>query len=142
VSAKTRPFESTDVFASYTFTNSDQRAPQVTGNPNIATLGIPEHQFTLVATQRFRRAWVNFDFLATSDYLAPIFSNTSFRTYVYRFAGNRKADLTAGYTIPFRNEKLNLRLFGTVENLFDYDYFENGFRSAGRNARLGLSFGF
>ena len=143
-SGKVRASDSTDVFASYTFTNSDQRAPQVTGNPNIETLGIPAHQFTLVATQRFRRAWVNFDFLATSDYLAPVFdtNNFTFQTYVYRFKGNRRADLTSGYTIPFRGEKLNLRLYGTIENLFDYEYFENGFRTVGRNARLGLSFGF
>jgi outer membrane cobalamin receptor len=87
---------------------------------------------------------VNFDFLATSDYLAPIFdtNNFTFQTYVYRFDGNRKADLTAGYAIPFRNEKLNLRLYGTIENLFDYDYYENGFRTAGRAGRVGLSFGF
>ena len=141
-SVKARPFESTDLFASYTFTNSDQRAPQVTGNANIKTLGIPTHQFTLVATQRFRRAWVNFDFLATSDYLAPVFSNQTFNTYVYRFKGNRKADLTAGYTIPFRGEKLSLRLFGTLENLFDYDYFENGFLTPGRSGRIGVSLGF
>ena len=139
---KTRPTDSTDVFASYTFTNSDQRVPQVAGNPSIKTLGIPDHQFTLVATQRFKRAWVSFDLLATSEYLAPIFSNTRFSTYVYRFEGNRKADLTGGYTIPFRGEKLNLRLYGTIENLFDYDYFENGFRTFGRTARIGVSFGF
>lgn len=141
-SAKMRPFDSTDLFASYTFTNSDQRTAQVTGNANLRTLGIPSHQFTLVATQRFRRAWVNFDFLATSDYLAPIFSNQTFNTYVYRFKGNRKADLTAGYTIPFRGEKMNLRLFGTLENLFDYYYFDNGFLTSGRTARMGVSFGF
>ena len=143
-SGKVKASGSTDVFASYTFTNSDQREPQVTGNPNISTLGIPEHQFTLVATQRIKRAWVNFDFLATSSYLAPIFdtNNFTFQTYVYRFKGNRRADLTGGYTIPFRNEKLNLRVYGTIENLFDYEYFENGFRTVGRNARLGLSFGF
>ncbi|CAN5762389.1 TonB-dependent receptor [soil metagenome] len=134
--------DSTDIFASYTFTNSDQRVPQVRGNANIETLGIPKNQFTLVATQRFKRAWVNFDFLATDSYLAPIFSNSSFQTYIYRFKGNRRADLTGGYTIPLRNEKLNLRLFGTIENLFDYEYFENGFRTVGRNVRAGLAFGF
>jgi iron complex outermembrane receptor protein len=143
-SGKVKASDTTDVFASYTFTNSDQRVPQVTGNPNIATLGIPNHQFTLVATQRIKRAWVNFDFLATSSYLAPVFdtNNFTFQTYVYRFQGNRKADLTGGYTFPFRGEKLNLRVYGTLENLFDYEYFENGFRTAGRTARLGLSFGF
>ncbi len=141
-SGRTKISDSTDFFASYTFTNSDQRAPQVTGNRNISTLGIPEHQFTLVATQRFKRAWVNFDFLATSDYLAPIFSNTTFATYIYRFKGNRKADLTGGYTFPFRNDKLTLRVFGTIENIFDNEYFENGFRTSGATARLGVSFGF
>ncbi len=141
-SGQVKATSSTDIFVSYTFINSDQRKPQVPGNRNISTLGIPKNQFTLVATQRYRRAWVNFDFLATGDYLAPIFSNTSFSTYVYRFNGNRRADLTAGYTFPLRNEKLNLRIYGTIENLFNYDYYENGFRTVGRNGRIGLSFGF
>lgn len=134
--------DSTQIFSSYTFTNSDQQAPQVSGSRIIETLGIPKHQFTLVATQRIKDFWVNMDFVATSDYLAPIFSNSTFSTYVYRFSGNRKADLTAGYTFKMNNEKLNLRLFGTVENLFDYEYFENGFRTFGRTGRVGLSFGF
>lgn len=141
-SAKVKATATTDIFASYTYTNSDQRIPQVTGNPNLSTLGIPERQFTLVFNQRFDRLWVNFDFLATSNYLAPIFSNNTFQTYVYRFDGNRRADLTTGYTIPFRREKLNLRIFGTIENLFDNEYYENGFRTVGINGRIGVSFGF
>ncbi|MBA2736018.1 MAG: TonB-dependent receptor, partial [Pyrinomonadaceae bacterium] len=141
-SGKFRATDSTDIFASYTYTNSDQRVPQVSGSRNVETLGIPKHQYTLVATQRFNRAWINFDFLATSDYLAPIFSNQTFNTYIYRFRGNRKADLTAGYTFPMNNEKFNLRVFGTIENLFDDEYYENGFRTFGRNGRVGLSFGF
>lgn len=141
-SATVKPTGSTDIFTSYTYTNSDQRSPQVTGNQNIKTLGIPEQQFTLVATQRFKRFWVNFDFLATNSYLAPIFSNTSFRTYVYRFAGNRKGDLTGGYTFGFKQEKLTLRLYGTIENIFNQEYYENGFRTAKANARIGMAFGF
>ena len=92
--------------------------------------------------QRIKDFWVNFDFVGTSSYLAPIFSNSVFRTYVYRFDGNRRADLTAGYTFKMRKETLNLRVFGTIENLFDYEYYENGFRTVGRNARIGLAFGF
>jgi outer membrane receptor for ferrienterochelin and colicin len=141
-SATIKPWNSTYIFASYTYTNSDQRVPQVFGSGVIETMGIPAEQFTLVATQRFDRFWVNFDLLATSGYLAPIFSNFSFNTYVYRFDGNRRADLTAGYTFNLNRDKLNVRLFGTVENLFDYEYFENGFRTTGRNGRVGLSFGF
>ena len=141
-SGRVAPTDSTDIFASYTFTNSDQRTPQISGSRIIRTLGIPEHQFTLTATQRIRRFWINFDFLAASGYLAPIFSSTTFTTYIYRFDGNRRGDVTAGYTFPFNKEKLNLRVFGTVENVFDDEYYENGFRTFGRNGRVGIAFSF
>jgi iron complex outermembrane receptor protein len=144
-SSRVKASSSTDIFASYTFTNSDQRTPQVSGSRIIQTLGIPTHQFTFVATQRlFNRLTLNFDFLATSAYLAPVFdsNNFTFKSYVYRFDGNRRGDLTASYEIPTNNEKLRFRLFGTIENLFDYDYFENGFRTTGRTARGGFSISF
>ena len=143
-SIKAKATSLTDVFASYTFTNSDQRSPQVSGTGIIRTLGIPDHQFTLVATQRFKRFWVNFDFLATSTYLAPIFDTNgfTFKTYLYRFNGNRKGDLTAGYTFAFDKEKKTVRVYGTIENVFDQKYFENGFRTAGATARIGTTFGF
>jgi iron complex outermembrane receptor protein len=143
-STRIKPKSSTDIFASYTFTNSDQRAPQVTGSGVTTTLGIPDHQFTLVATQRFGHFWLNFDLLATSRYLAPIFDTNgfTFQTYIYRFKGNRKGDLTAGYTFGFRREKMTLRIYSTVENVFDQEYYENGFRTAGATGRFGLSFGF
>ena len=137
-----KPTSSTEIFSSYTFTNSDQRSPQVAGTGVLDTLGIPKHQFTLVATQRIKRFWVNADFVATSDYLAPVFSNATFRTYLYRFGGNRRIDVTAGYSFPINRDKFSLRVFGTVENLFDYEYFENGFRTVPRNGRIGVSFGF
>ena len=79
-SVKAQATATTDIFASYTYTNSDQLTPQVSGSGILKTLGVPDDQFSLVATQRFRRAWVNFDFLATSKYLAPIFSNSTFNT--------------------------------------------------------------
>lgn len=138
-SAQIRATNSTDIFASYTFTNSDQRVAQVAGSGIIRTLGVPVNQFTLVATQRVKRLTLNFDFLATSNYLAPIFSNTIFSTRIYRFRGNRKADLTASYEFRTNGDKLRFRPFGTIENLFGYEYYENGFRTAGRTARAGLS---
>jgi len=86
---------------------------------------------------------VNFDLLATSSYLGNLFqSSFPFGSYVYRFKGNRGGDLTVGYKIPIENGRFNLRIFGTIENLFDYEYFENGFRTAGRNARIGANFSF
>jgi vitamin B12 transporter len=136
------PTGSTEVFASYTFTNSDQLVPQISGSGVVETLGIPKHQFTLVATQRINRFWINADFLATSDYLAPIFSNWTFNSYVYRFEGNKRIDLTAGYTFPLNKDRFSLRVFGTVENLLDQEYYDNGFKTPGRNGRAGVSFGF
>jgi iron complex outermembrane receptor protein len=141
-SGTVKPIGSTEVFASYTFTNSDQLVPQISGSGVVETLGIPKHQFTLVATQRINRFWINADLLATSDYLAPIFSNSTFNSYVYRFDGNRRIDLTAGYTFPLNKDRFSLRVFGTVENLLDQEYYENGFKTPGRNGRAGLSFGF
>lgn len=141
-SVDVKPSRSTGIFASYTFTNSDQREPQVSGSGIIETLGIPKHQFSFVATQRIKNLTLNFDFLATGRYLAPIFSNSTFSTYVYRFDGNRKGDLTGSYEVPLRSENVRLRIFGTFGNIFDHDYYENGFRTEGRTARggLGLSF--
>ncbi len=143
VSANINPFDTTNVFFGYTYTNSDQRQPQVLGSRIIETLGVPKNQFSVVATQYINsRFFVNFDLLVSSNYLAPIFSNSTFSTYIYRFKGNRKADFTASYEIPSFKEKLKWRLFGTVENVFGYEYFENGFQTAGRTAKAGLSVSF
>ncbi len=141
-SVKARATSTTDLFASYTYTDSVQLTPQLSGSGILKTLGVPDHQFTLVATQRYKRFWVNFDFLATSTYLAPIFSNTTFNSYIYRFKGNRKGDLTAGYTFGIKKEKMTMRVYGTIENVFDQEYYENGFRTTGATGRFGLTFGF
>jgi iron complex outermembrane receptor protein len=141
-SVKARLANGADLFASYTFTNSRQLTPQVGGSGVLKTLGVPDHQFTLVATKRFaKHAWINFDLVETSSYLAPIFSEFSFKTYVYRFGGNRKGDLTGGYTFGLGNDR-SLRIYATVENVFDQEYYENGFRTAKAAARVGTTFVF
>ena len=103
---------------------------------------IPDHQFSLVATQRFgRRLLLNFDFAASSDYLAPILDPFTFVSRAYRFRGLAKADLGASYTLPL-NESRSLRFFGYVDNLFDREYFESGFLTPGRVGRAGAMFVF
>ena len=140
--ADLRPATATTVSTSYTFTNSDQRVSQVSGSGTIETLGVPKNQFTLVANQRFGRSWANFDFFASDEYLAPIYSSTYFKSYVYRFKGSRRGDLTIGHTVPLKKDGQSVRVFATVENVFGQEYFENGFRTAGRTGRIGMSFGF
>lgn len=132
------PTRSLNFSAAYTYTKSLQRTPQVPGV--LRTLAIPDHLFSFVATQRFgRRVLVNFDFAASSDYLAPIFDSTTFASRAYRFDGYARADLGASYTLPL-NDTRSLRFFGYVDNLFDREYYESGFRTSGRTARAGATF--
>ena len=140
LSITTTPTRTLNLLASYTYTKSLQRTPQVAGV--LRSLVIPDHQFSLVARQRFgRRVLVNFDFAASSDYLAPILDPNTFASRAYRFRGLAKADLGGSYTLPF-GETRSLRFFGYVDNLFDREYFESGFRTPGRTGRAGASFSF
>ncbi|HET9787460.1 MAG TPA: TonB-dependent receptor, partial [Pyrinomonadaceae bacterium] len=134
------PTRGLNVAASYSYTKSLQRTPQVAGI--LQSLIIPDHQFSLVATQRFgRRIMVNFDLATTSSYLAPILDPSNFSTRAYRFSGLAKADLGASYTLPI-GESRSLRFFGYVDNLFGREYFESGFRTPGRVGRAGASLSF
>jgi len=134
------PTPTLNISAAYTYTKSLQRTPQVAGV--LRSLVIPDHQFSLVVTQRVgRRILVNFDLAASSDYLAPIFDPNTFASRAYRFRGLAKADLGGSYTLPF-GESRSLRFFAYVDNLFDRDYFESGFRTPGRTGRAGASFSF
>ena len=141
VEVRATPTRTLNVTAAYTFTKAQQRTPQVPGT--IRSLVIPDHQFSLVATQRFgRRLLVNFDFSASSNYLGAMFDPVTFTSRGYRFKGLAKADLGASYSLPLGDDKRQLRFFGYLENLFDHEYFESGFRTPGRTARAGASFSF
>lgn len=134
------PTRTLNVSAGYTYTKSLQRTPQVSGV--LRSLVIPDHQFSLMATQRVgRRLLLNFDFAASSDYLAPILDPVTFASRAYRFRGLAKADLGASYTLLL-NESRSLRFFGYVDNLFDREYFESGFLTPGRTGRAGAMFVF
>ncbi|MFL6231111.1 MAG: TonB-dependent receptor domain-containing protein [Pyrinomonadaceae bacterium] len=133
------PVRSLSLRASYTYTNSDERTPRV---GQIRAFAIPDHVFSLTATERLgRRTIFNFDLAATSDYLAPVFDPSSFASRVYRFNGAAKADAGGSYTVPI-NESRSLRFFGVVENLFGRTYYESGFRTPGRTARAGAQLNF
>ncbi|MCA1620220.1 MAG: TonB-dependent receptor [Acidobacteria bacterium] len=140
LSGEFAPSRRFDLSASYTHTNSDLRRAVVAGV--LRAFAVADHQFTLVATGRVgSRVAVNFDLVASSDYLAPIFDPSTFTNRAYRFGGMRKGDLTASYTFPL-SETRRLRLFGKVENVFGRDYYENGFRTPGRQGRAGAALHF
>ncbi|HEV8370816.1 MAG TPA: TonB-dependent receptor [Pyrinomonadaceae bacterium] len=133
------PTRTLNLSAAYTYTKAQQRTQQVPGTRR--ALVVPVHQFSLVATQRVgRRVLINFDFAASSDYIAPIFNPVTFASRGYRFRGMAKADIGGSYTLPLGSESRSLRFFGYVDNLFDREYFESGFRTPGRTGRAGASF--
>jgi vitamin B12 transporter len=108
----------------------------------IRSFAIPDHQFSLVATQRLgQRVFLNFDLIASSSYLAPMFDSNTFSNRAFEFDGLGKADLGASYRLPL-SENRAVRFFGKVENLFDRDYYESGYRTPGATAVGGVQFEF
>ena len=98
-SASLVPTRSTNLLASYTFTNARERTPVVENV--LQTLVIPDHQFSLAATQRLgSRTTVVFDFLKTSHYLAPLVDAVTFAARTYRFSGRTFAEFGGSYRIP------------------------------------------
>ena len=130
-----KPNRKLDLSASYTFTNAANRvASSVSGF--LRTFVQPRHTFTLVATQQLtRNVDVVFDMFAYGSYFFP-FSGRAFK-----FSGPVKADLGASYNHPL-NDRVGLRFYGKVENLFDREYFESGFRTPGAGFTGGASLRF
>jgi outer membrane receptor protein involved in Fe transport len=122
------------VRASYTYTNSDRFVPSLGLQRQFV---IPKHLIGLTLNQRYRAFLFSFDLNRTGAYIAPI----GFPAVVLTFKGYTKADGFASYTRPL-NDRVTLILFGGAENLFDEDYFENGFRAPGIMGRGGVNLRF
>ncbi|MFL6416724.1 MAG: TonB-dependent receptor domain-containing protein [Bryobacteraceae bacterium] len=134
-SAEAKPWRSTQVRSSYTYTNSRDRFSQF-GNGTLQTPRILPHTFSVVVLQQFGpHVDAALDFVAGSDYLFPF----SGRTFV--FAGPRQAGLSVGYTHPL-GETSRVRLYTTIKNLANQTYYEDGFTTPGRWAVAGVTYSF
>jgi outer membrane receptor protein involved in Fe transport len=133
-SLEAAPARGLDIRASYTYTNSDRFVPALGLQQQFV---IPKHLFGFSVSERWRALLLSFDLNRTGSYLAPV----GFPTVVLRFNGYTKADAFASYERAL-NERVVLILFGGAENLFDEEYFENGFRAPGAVGRGGFSFRF
>ncbi len=124
------------VNTAYTYTDAEPPAG-VSGDQTQA-FAVPKHQLAFVATQLIgSRLTVSLDLVASSSYLAPIFDPVTFASRVYRFESSFESDLAASYRFP-----IGIRVFGKIENLFDQQIFESGFRTPGRYALVGAAFDF
>jgi vitamin B12 transporter len=128
------PRQGTQLRASYTYTNSDRFAPLAGLQREFV---IPTHLFGLTLNQRYRAMLFSFDLNYTSSHIAPI----GFPAVILTFRGYTKADAFATYERAL-NDRVALILFGGAENLFNEDYFENGFRAPGFVGRGGVNFRF
>ena len=137
--ASLAPSRSTNLLASYTFTNARERTPVVENV--LQTLDIPDRQFTLAATQRLgSRFTLVFDLLETSNYLAPLVDE-AYVTHPYRFPGRNYAEFGGSYRLPL-GEHQTLRFFGKVSNAFNQSYYESGYQTPGVAGTGGLQFQF
>jgi len=134
-----RPTAGLRIELAYTYTDSEPFG----GVDGVSqAFGIPTHHAAaLVTAELGRSAYVSADAVFSSSYLAPLFDPATFASRVFRFAGMRRADLSAGYRLPLGGQR-RLRLFAKVENVSDQTYFENGFRTPGRTVAGGAAFEF
>jgi vitamin B12 transporter len=140
-----------DINTAYTFTNSNQvqrfsilRSDNVRlpAGASVESFSIPRHMFGLEVNKWFDNGInVNFDLHSVSEHNFPLFDPVFFSQVLFKFEGYTKADLSVGYTHRFSTER-SLRLYGKVDNLFDRDYTNEGFRAPGRTGLAGMVFSF
>jgi iron complex outermembrane receptor protein len=140
LNATAAPYGGLDLAAAYTYTDAE---PPQSGYEDLPqAYGIPKHQFSLVATQRFTpNLYLNLDMTLSDSYFAPVFDPVTFASRHYRLDGIAKLDLVVSYTVAVSGTG-GLRFFAKAENLLDQQYFENGFRTPGRMGMGGVAFAF
>ncbi|MEX2263893.1 MAG: TonB-dependent receptor [Bryobacteraceae bacterium] len=125
LSVEATPVRGSRVRASYTYANSDQRRSTARDNDFFSAPLISNHQFNATVVQRLTsRLDAALDVSLVSEY-AALFSSR-----VFLFNGPKTVDLALHYAVPVSDAK-RLTLFVKINNLFDYAYLENGFRSPG-----------
>ena len=138
ISAQIAPSSGTNVRGSYTYSNSDSRTPTI-GPGFFQVPGVSAHVYTATATQWVGdRINVTFDIFSASDYILSPYGAQS-RELV--FGGPIKADIVFRYDLPVADSK-RLEFYGKVENVFNRDYYEDGFASPGAWMIGGVRFKF
>jgi outer membrane receptor protein involved in Fe transport len=123
-SAQVSPVWRTKFSASYTYTNSDRRAPTIFGTNYYNAIGISPHAFSFTATHWIgRRINVSYDMSIFSDYTIPM-SGAGSRQFV--FDGPHKADVVVSYERPLSDTRA-LEMYVKVDNVFNERAFEDGF---------------
>jgi vitamin B12 transporter len=122
--AKVSPTLNTKIQATYTYVNSDSRAPSISGTQYYKVLSLSPHVMTVTLTQWIaRRTNVTFDMATHSDYTKSISGGGQRQ---FRFNGPTKADVMVRHDIPFGDDH-KLEVYGKLENMFNQRAYEDGF---------------
>jgi vitamin B12 transporter len=122
------------ITAAYTYTDARQRTPLVAGVWQ--TYEIPRHLYSISATERFSPRLTGFFTLTgSSDYLASVSGRA------FRFDGPERGQIGLSYRVPL-SESRAVRFYVKADNLFNQNYFENGFRTPRTTAIGGTQFEF
>ncbi|MCU1263056.1 MAG: Outer rane receptor for ferrienterochelin and colicin [Bryobacterales bacterium] len=133
-SASVAATRSLQLTGTYTYTDARQQTPLVAGVWR--TYEIPQHQYSMTATQRFSARLTGFFvFSGSSDYLASVSGRA------FQFKGPARGQAGLSYRRPM-GEFRAIRIYGKADNLFNQTYFENGFRTPGRTLTGGTQFEF
>jgi outer membrane receptor protein involved in Fe transport len=123
-SAQVSPMWRTKLSGSYTYTNSDRRAPTIFGTGYHQALGISPHAFSFAVTHWLgRRINVSYDMSILSDYTITM-SGGGGRQFV--FDGPHKADIVVSYERPLSDTRA-LEVYVKVDNVFNERLLEDGF---------------
>jgi hypothetical protein len=139
IAIEARPSTRLRLSGGYTYTRSETEQ-DITVPGFFLVPGVFGHMATFVATARWtERIDTTFDVFYGSEAYGSFFAAGQPRAY--RYPGFTKAGVVAGYR-ALNHERLPLRVYVSIDNLFDHTYYEIGWRNLGRTAVAGLSVGF
>jgi iron complex outermembrane receptor protein len=139
VAIDARPSSRLRLSGGYTYTRSETEE-DITVPGFFLVPGVSAHTVTVVAAARWtERLDTAFDVFYGSESYGSFFA--AGRPRAYRYPGFTKAAFVTGYRVMNR-ERLPLRVYVNIDNLFDQTYYETGWRNPGRTAVAGLSVGF
>ena len=127
------------ITGAYTYTDAREEVPIFPGVWQ--SYGVPHHQFSFFATERFSSRWTAlFGHIGSSNYLGSVYPNP------LRFHGPERAQAELSYRKPVGaskgREAKAVRFFVKANNLFNQTYYETGFLAPGVTVTGGTQFEF
>ena len=106
------------------------------------SMGIARHVFSLTAVQQIgARLDVHGVLIATGERYGTQY-DSAFQPRAYAYPGFATLNLGAAYTLPLAQGTRSLRVFGRLENAFDREYYDLGWRAPGAVFTAGAAFSF